>query len=274
MGAGPTHTASSAIFTWTWTHTHRKWGHTHLTADWGPTTTLLLCCPSFRSWSLQQVAATVRISSFICHHHNRRNVSIRKERWREEFFCSRLQPAERPLLRNTSRLHCVSAWIRDCGWNIQECRWCDFLDERTVTYSTGVHIAVDGHRLDAHFTTSFDHLRGRKTSSSFVLEELQWVNRTPDHISVLALPCTRSLLCWRWGSYQRSAEGNRSDLFSSDTTRTLRSTCLSRTRKTPFVFHVPPQHLPHFSLFRLKSHSTVFPLSVHQPPPPPPPRSC
>lgn len=30
------------------------------------------------------------------------------------------------------------------------------------TYSTGVHITVDGYRLDAHFTTGLDHLVERK----------------------------------------------------------------------------------------------------------------
>lgn len=30
------------------------------------------------------------------------------------------------------------------------------------TYGTGVHITVDGYRLDAHFTTGLDHLVGKK----------------------------------------------------------------------------------------------------------------
>lgn len=31
------------------------------------------------------------------------------------------------------------------------------------TYSTGVHITVDGYRLDAHFTTGLDHLVEKKS---------------------------------------------------------------------------------------------------------------
>lgn len=48
-------------------------------------------------------------------------------------------------------------------------------------------------------------------------DKLQWLNNN----LTTALLCKLSLLCWRWGSYQRSVEGNRLDPFITDTTRTF-----------------------------------------------------
>lgn len=42
------------------------------------------------------------------------------------------------------------------------------------TYSTGVHITVDGYRLDAHFMTGLDHLVEKKKKKS---QGLIWPSR-------------------------------------------------------------------------------------------------